>query len=102
MSLPSCIEATAASTLSPAKEILQESQERFSALKNRLEMPDSLRSEEEARYYSSRQFGAVHVLLSIPHFQTRDALAKKLELPLSMIGEMECGRVIGVDQPRAS
>lgn len=51
-------------------------------------MPDSLNSQEEAQYYSSWQFSAVHVLLSIPEFQTRDAISKKLELSLERVDKI--------------
>lgn len=70
------------------ERILLERHEKFSALKSRLKMPDSLQSQEEAQYYSSWQFSAVHVLLSIPQFQTREAIANKLELPLVKIDKI--------------
>lgn len=68
-------------------KLLDEHQEKMSALKARLKMPDSLSGSDEIRYYSSWIYAAIHVLLSIPEFQTRDALAKKLNLPLASIDE---------------
>lgn len=65
-----------------------ERQEKLTALKSRLKMPDSLEGEAEARYYSSWHYGAIHVLLSIHEFQTREAITKKLGLPLSKVDEV--------------
>lgn len=78
------------------ERLLKERQEKYSALKQRLKMPDSLRSREEAHYYSSWQFGAVHVLLSIPEFQNRQVIAAKLGIAQSRVDEileflLECG-----------
>lgn len=70
------------------EKILADKQDKYLALKSRLKMPDSLRSDEEVRYYSSWQFGAVHVLVSISEFQTREAIAKKLDIPLERIDEI--------------
>ena len=68
--------------------ILSEKLEKYSALKNRLKMPDSLKAQEEAQYYSSWQYGAVHVMLTVPQFQTREALTKKLDIPIQRIDEI--------------
>jgi len=66
-------------------KMLDESQEKHLALKNRLLMPDSVKEREENIYYGSWHYGAVHVLLSIPEFQTRETIAKRLELPLGRV-----------------
>lgn len=65
--------------------MLDERQQKHSALKNRLSMPDSLKDREENVYYGSWQYGAIHVLLSIPDFQNREAISARLELPLSRV-----------------
>ncbi len=70
------------------EKLLNEKQEKNTALKNRLKMPDSMKTEEESRYYSSWQVGAIHVLLSIAEFQTREAIAKKLNLPIKRVDEI--------------
>ncbi len=70
------------------ENLIQERQDKFTALKNRLRMPDSLREQEETRYYSGWQFSAIHVLLSIPGCQKREAIAKKLEIPLAKVDEI--------------
>ena len=70
------------------KKLLDEKQEKHTTLKKLLNMPDELKSENEALYYSSWHFGAVHVLLSIPEYQTREAVSTKLNLPLEKIDEI--------------
>ncbi len=60
----------------------------FLELGSRVRIDESLRMEDQARYYSCWQMGAVHMLLSIPSFQTRDALAKKLGISLVRIDEI--------------
>jgi uncharacterized protein (TIGR02147 family) len=67
---------------------LQEKSEKYLGLKNRLKMPDSLVEGQEARYYSSWHFAAVHVCTSIPGLQTRDALANKFNLSLRRTDEI--------------
>lgn len=70
------------------QSLLDEKREKYSALKTRLKMPDSLEGYQESVYYSSWQFAAVHVLLSIPQFQSREAIAHKLGLTLSRVDEI--------------
>ncbi|MBO9668769.1 MAG: TIGR02147 family protein [Bdellovibrio sp.] len=70
------------------EKILNEKQVKCTSLKSTLEMPDSLQQQDEALYYSSWQFAAVHVLVSIPEFQNREAIAKKLELPIARVDEI--------------
>jgi uncharacterized protein (TIGR02147 family) len=69
-------------------QLLQERQKKSLLLKNRLEMPDSLQHEDEAIYYSSWHYAAIHVLLSIKQFQTREAIAKKLDVPLPRVDQV--------------
>ena len=61
-------------------------QERFN-LHKRLGLKSELSTSDQAAYYSSWVFAALHVFASIPDFQTRDALAKKLDLSPSQVGE---------------
>ncbi len=70
------------------ENVLQEKQKKYTNLKTLLSMPDSLQAREEAIYYSSWCYGAVHVLISVPEFRTRDALASKLQLPLLKVDEI--------------
>lgn len=68
--------------------ILKKQREEFLELKNRLKLKDSLQSEDQARYYSCWQMGATHMLLSLPSFQTRDAIAKRLGLSQNRADEI--------------
>jgi len=67
------------------EKLLDQKQKKYSTLKKQLAMPDQLQSEQEACYYSHWYFSAVHVLLSIPEFQTREAVAKMLNLKLALV-----------------
>lgn len=70
------------------EKILNDRQENFLNLKNRLKIQTSIPEHDEIKYYSSWHFGAAHVLLSIPEFQTRESLANKMELPISRVDEI--------------
>lgn len=41
--------------------------------------------EVQARYYSSWHWSAIHVLVAIPQFQTAEAIAHRLQLPMSLV-----------------
>lgn len=57
-------------------------------LKNRIEFKKELSGEHQQTYYSSWHYAAVHVLLSIPGVDTKEAIAERLRLPSSKIGEV--------------
>lgn len=59
-----------------------------SELKGRLKIPDSMAKADEAIYYSSWLYGAVHVMLSIPDLQTKEALSQALSLSLARSEEI--------------
>ena len=59
-----------------------------SKLKNRLKIPQSLNPQHELEYYSSWEYAAVHVLLTIPELQNREKLAKRLSLNLERIDQI--------------
>jgi hypothetical protein len=56
-------------------------------LRNRLANAKTLDPKDQAQYYSSWIYGAVHMLISMPQFQTREAIAQRLGLPLAKITE---------------
>lgn len=64
---------------------LREKRKKFGELKARLKIPDTLSPDKEAIYYSCWEYSAIHVLLSIPKMQTREAIAKKLALPIETV-----------------
>lgn len=54
-------------------------------LSKRLQRPRIEPGEKELVYYSSWHWSAIHILVSIPEFQTVKALSKKLQIPESSI-----------------
>lgn len=59
---------------------------RFS-VRNRLSIRETLGPADQARYYSSWYYAAIHVALSMPALQTKEAIAKRLGLQLSTVNE---------------
>ncbi len=57
-------------------------------LKNRLDVKQKLSIEDQTTYYSAWYYGAVHVILSIDRFRTRDSIAKALGLLPSRVTEI--------------
>ena len=55
-------------------------------MKNRFKVTDVLSDADKATYYSSWIYGAIRVLLTVPAFRTRDAIAKRLGLAAATIG----------------
>ena len=56
-------------------------------LKERFKIKMKLSFEDQAKYYSSWHFAAIHILLSIPQFQTKQVIAEYLRLPSSKVSE---------------
>lgn len=69
-------------------EFLQDYREKFFSLKERVNIKQSLSSEDQLIYYSSWVYAAVHVMTSIPALQSREALASALVLPLAKVNEV--------------
>lgn len=57
-------------------------------LKNRLEFKRSLSAEDQATFYSSWHYGAVHVLVSVPGCHTEEGMAAYLGLPRPRVAEV--------------
>lgn len=57
-------------------------------IKNRIGNNTKISREDEARFYGSWYFGAVHVLVSIPELSTREALSDYLKLPLAKVSKI--------------
>jgi uncharacterized protein (TIGR02147 family) len=57
-------------------------------LKNRLEFKKTLSREDQATFYSSWQYGAVHVLVSVPGCHSEQGIADYLGLPLQRVSEI--------------
>lgn len=62
--------------------------EKRSNLKGRLDIGDSLDEKNQHIYYSVWTYAAVHILLSIPNYQTPKAISSYLNLPLKQLHEI--------------
>jgi uncharacterized protein (TIGR02147 family) len=68
-------------------QIRQVNQKRL-ILKERLKVNHSLRAEDQARFYSSWQYAAVHVIVSIEKFQTKEAISEYFDISLRRAGDI--------------
>jgi uncharacterized protein (TIGR02147 family) len=57
-------------------------------LKDRVDIKTSLDPAAQATYYSSWHYAAIHILVTIQKFQTREAIADHLALPPRKVGEV--------------
>lgn len=56
-------------------------------LASRFAVKEGLSEKDKVTYYSRWYFVAIHVLVSIPEFQNKDAIASRLGLPLTTVTE---------------
>lgn len=70
------------------KELIKQKQNEYSKLKSRLQISKKLKTKQETQYYQSWVYSAVYTLVSIPHLNTRDAIAKKLNEPIEKINKV--------------
>jgi len=70
------------------KERIEEEREHNHELSTRLTQTRTLTGEERAIFYSSWMYSAVRVLSSIPGFQNRDQIARRLNLPREIVGRV--------------
>ena len=68
-------------------------------LKKRLKDTADLPSEDQHRYYSTWYYSAVHVILSIPDYQSPLKISEQLNIPLNLVNEaIDFLRQIGLIQ----
>lgn len=67
---------------------VQSAAEEQLVLKNRLEVKKTLSREDQAIFYSSWQYGAVHVLVSVPGCHSEQGIADYLDLPVRRVSEI--------------
>lgn len=63
-------------------------QDHRAQLKSRIDPEVQLKSAAQVTYFSSWIYSAVHVLTTIPTFQTRERISSRLQLPLPVIDEV--------------
>lgn len=56
-------------------------------LSKRLALPRLEIGEKETLYYSAWYWSALHVMVSIPEYQTAEAMARRLQLPVGLVEE---------------
>lgn len=61
--------------------------ERRLIIKNRVNTTRDVPPEHQARYYSSWHYVAIHIALSVPELQSKEALASYFHLPLLVVAE---------------
>ncbi|MGZ3698691.1 MAG: TIGR02147 family protein [Bdellovibrionota bacterium] len=70
------------------EEQMQALREKQLVLKDRLEFQKTLTREDQATFYSSWHYGAVHVLVSVPGCHTERGMSDYLGLPVERIAEI--------------
>jgi uncharacterized protein (TIGR02147 family) len=70
------------------REQIQEIQERQMDLKTHFNLDNPLGDKEQMQYYSNWLYSAIHVMLSIPQYQSRDILAEKLNIEMSFLNDV--------------
>jgi len=67
---------------------IQEILEARTLLRNRIEATKAIEAKDQATYYSSYLYGSVHMAISLPGFQTKQALQQWLKVPLARVSEV--------------
>jgi len=69
------------------KQLRQATQQRR-FLKNRLDVKDSISPEDQGKFYSSWLYSAIHVIVSIEKFQTKDSISDHLGISAKRTAEI--------------
>lgn len=70
-------------------EKLKQQLESHMQIRNRVQEKKRVLSEkEQARYYSAWYFAAIHMIVSLPQFRTREKIEKALSLPAKTVGQV--------------
>jgi uncharacterized protein (TIGR02147 family) len=64
------------------QKIIEQRQQHHHSLRNRVQIQSVLRLEDQAVYYSKWQFAAVHMILTIPEYQSVESIANYFALSL--------------------
>lgn len=67
------------------QEQIREATEAQLVLKNRLGVKSLLTGEDQATYYSAWHYAAIHVILTIPGFQTKESIARHFQLSMTKV-----------------
>lgn len=67
---------------------LEELKQKRFVLKHQLGVAPHLEKENQMTYYSSWTYAAVHVLVDIPEFQTKEMISRRLDLSLQRVADI--------------
>lgn len=82
---------------------LRQTRERRALLSNRITGTDVLDEVTQARYYSRWYYAAIHVLVTVPSYKSKEAIAGYLGLPMTVVNEaleflLETGLVMSTQE----
>jgi uncharacterized protein (TIGR02147 family) len=60
---------------------------RRQVVRERIRVRQGMSKDDQATYYSTWHYAAIHVLLSVPRFQSPSAIAERLKLPFAMVSD---------------
>lgn len=67
---------------------ISDTRKNYKVLKNKFSQGQTLNSQDLDKYYSSWLYSALHILLTIPEFDSENAIANRLQVPLSAVQEI--------------
>ncbi len=70
------------------KQQLQQTLDRRSVLKERLGVKQTLSEKDQATFYSSWLYGVIHMMITIPEFQSKEAISDYLGISLKKTAEI--------------
>lgn len=70
------------------ERLMREHREKHNLLKERLKIKETLSREDQATYYSSWQYSAVHIALTVPPLRTVESISQRLQLSQSRTAEI--------------
>ncbi len=70
------------------EKLLQGYIEKSQVLKHRVDIKQTLGELDQVRYYSAWYYAAVHILIAIPEFRTRDLIAARLGLSSEKVSQI--------------
>ena len=68
--------------------LIREHRTQNNLLKERLKIKETLTREDQATYYSSWQYAAIHIALTVPKLRTVEKLTERFQIPSSRVLEI--------------
>jgi len=70
------------------ESLIEKAKDEFNRVNKLVDISKSLKKEEQTQYYQSWLYSAVNTLVSVPEFQTRESISKKLNEPQEKIDKV--------------